>query len=356
MWIAASVVKREGGRGSERRLSCAAVDETCRFVPAWWLPGCHAQTVGANLLRRRAGVRYRRERLELDDGDFLDLDWVVTQDGGESDGQSPLVVVLHGLEGGPDSTYVLEMHRALAREGLASVTLSLRSCSGEPNRLPRMYHSGETGDLSLVLATLRLRDPHRRIGAMGFSLGGNMLLKYLGECGRDGQGPAVPAAAAAVSVPFDLAAGLAKLERGASRIYHRYLLRKLVRKARSKAEILRDHTDLEALLAVRSIRVFDDLLTAPLHGFRDAADYYARCSSRQFLASIRVPTLLVHARDDPFVPAVAIPRHEVASNPFLEACFTPSGGHVGFVTGPPWRPRFWAERTVAAFLARRLSG
>lgn len=346
------VVKETGGRGSERRLCCHAVEDGARFVPAWWLPGPHAQTIGANLLRRRAGVTYRRERLELDDGDFLDLDWALR----EGDDGVPLVVVLHGLEGGPTSTYVLEMHRALARQGLASVTLSLRSCSGEPNRLPRMYHSGETGDLTFVLATLRRRHPHRPLGAAGFSLGGNMLLKYLGECGRDGSGPALVDAAAAVSVPFDLQAGLAKLERGPSRAYHRYLLRKLLRKARSKLEILRGHADLERLLAVRSIRAFDDLLTAPLHGFRDAADYYARCSSNQFLASIRVPTLLVHSEDDPFLPAGSVPHAETAANPHLEACFTPRGGHVGFVTGPPWRPRFWAERTVAGFLAERLGG
>lgn len=321
-------------------------------MPAWWLPGPHAQTIGANLLRRRTGVTYRRERLELDDGDFLDLDWALRE---AVDGV-PLVVVLHGLEGGPTSTYVLEMHRALARQGLASVNLSLRSCSGEPNRLPRMYHSGETGDLTFVLATLRRRRPRRDLGAVGFSLGGNMLLKYLGECGRDGSGPALVEAAAAVSVPFDLAAGLAKLERGPSRVFHRYLLRKLLRKARTKADTLRGRADVEALLAVRSIRRFDDLLTAPLHGFRDAADYYARSSSNQFLSSIRVPTLLVHALDDPFLPAAAVPVEEVAANPHLEARFTAAGGHVGFVTGPLWRPRFWAEGTVAAFLARRLVG
>jgi len=330
------------------------VDGEAPFVPAWWLPGPHAQTIGGNVLRRRGGVRYRRERLELDDGDFLDLDWALAADPSREDDGTPLVVVLHGLEGGPTSTYVLEMHRALARRGLASVTLSFRSCSGEPNRLPRMYHSGETGDLTFVLATLRRCHPDRGLGAVGFSLGGNVLLKYLGECGRDGSGPARVDAAAAVSVPFDLAAGLAKLERGPSRVYHRYLLRKLLCKARSKAETLRGHADVEALLAVRTIRAFDDVLTAPLHGFRDAAEYYARSSSNQFLSSIRVPTLLVHSVDDPFLPGDAIPNGSVASNPHLEARFTPAGGHVGFVSGPPWRPRFWAEDTAAAFLARRL--
>jgi uncharacterized protein len=323
------------------------------FRPAWWLPGPHAQTLAGNLLRRRGGVETERERLELEDGDFLDLDWAVSVAGVRPDPGAPLVLVLHGLEGAASSTYVLEMQRALAAVGLASVALNFRSCSGEPNRLPRFYHSGETGDLARALASLGQRLPARRLGAVGFSLGGNVLLKYLGERGAAGERAGVEAAAA-VSVPFDLAAGLGKLERGASRLYHRYLLRKLRRKARAKAATLSGRVDLEALLAVRSIRDFDERLTAPLHGFRDSADYYARCSSSQFLASIRVPTLLLHSADDPFLPAAAVPRREVESNQFLEAHFPSRGGHVGFVAGPPWRPHFWAERTAAAFLRRRL--
>jgi predicted alpha/beta-fold hydrolase len=321
------------------------------FRSAWWLPGPHAQTLGARLLRPGGGVTIRRERLELDDGDFLDLDWVEAAAGWRPGEDSALVLVLHGLEGSSGSDYALEMHRALAREGLASVGLNFRSCSGEPNRLPRFYHSGETGDVGLVLNDLARRFPGRPLGGVGFSLGGNVLLKYLGE---HGSRPVPITAAAAISVPFDLAAGLAKLESGFSRVYQHYLLRQLRRKVELKAETLQGHVDVAALARARSLRQFDDLGTAPLHGFSDGNDYYARSSSKGFLDGIRIPTLLVHAVDDPFLPAEAVPHGQVEANPHLEAEFTSSGGHVGFVGGYPWAPVFWAERTAARFLAGRL--
>jgi predicted alpha/beta-fold hydrolase len=176
-----------------------------------------------------------------------------------------------------------------------------------------------------------------------------VLLKYLGERDRTPL-----AAAAAISVPYDLAAGLAKLESGASRLYHGYLLRKLRRKVRAKAAALRSLIDVPALLRVRSLRTFDDLATAPLHGFEDAEDYYRQSSSKQFLPAIRTPAVLIHALDDPFLPAAAVPWREVEENSHLEAAFVAHGGHVGFVHGPPYRPRYWAERTAAGFLASTL--
>lgn len=324
------------------------------FAPAWWLPGPHLQAVGARLLRSRDGVRYERERLELPDGDFVDLDWVVEVDGRSPDRDAPLVLVLHGLEGSSSSDYVRSTHRALAQRGLASLALNFRSCSGEPNRLPRFYHSGDTGDAAAVLALLRERFPARQIGAVGFSLGGNVLLKLLGECGDGERERLAPGAAVAISVPFDLAAGITTLEQGLGPIYQHYFLRKLRRKLRLKAALLRGHVDVDALLAVRTLRDFDDLATAPLHGFADSADYYRRASSKPFLEAIQVPTLLIHAADDPFLPALAIPRAEVEANPHLDAIFPEHGGHVGFVSGTPWAPVFWAEQTAAAFLANRL--
>ncbi len=260
------------------------------------------------------------------------------------------MLILHGLEGSSSSDYVLSTHRELARRGLGSLALSFRSCSGEPNRLPRFYHSGDTADASAVFAMLRDRFPARRLGAVGFSLGGNVLLKHLGECGG-GRDHLAPDAAVAISVPFDLSAGITTLERGLGPLYQRFFLRKLRRKVRLKAAILRGHVDVDRVLAARSLRRFDDLGTAVLHGFRDSADYYLRASSKPFLERIRVPTLLIHAADDPFLPAHAIPRREVAENPCIEAVFPEHGGHVGFVTGRPWAPVFWAERTAAAFLA-----
>ena len=328
--------------------------EQNEFRPAWWLPGPHLQALGARLLRPRGGVRCERERLELPDGDFLDLDWVVEAAGRSPSSDAPLVLVLHGLEGSASSDYVLSTHRALAGRGLASLALNFRSCSGEPNRLPRFYHSGDTGDAAAVLRLLRDRFPARKLGAVGFSLGGNLLLKLLGECGGGGRGRLAPDAAVAISVPFDLSAGITTLEHGLGPIYQRYFLRKLRRKVRLKASILRACVDVDALLAARSLRRFDDLATAPLHGFADSADYYLRASSKAFLDAIRVPTLLIHAADDPFLPSSAIPRAEVQANPHLDAIFPDHGGHVGFVSGPPWAPGFWAEQTAAAFLAARL--
>jgi len=330
------------------------VREQNEFRPAWWLPGPHLQALGARLLRPRGGVRCERERLELPDGDFLDLDWVVEAAGRSPSSDAPLVLVLHGLEGSASSDYVLSTHRALAGRGLASLALSFRSCSGEPNRLPRFYHSGDTGDAAAVLRLLRDRFPARKLGAVGFSLGGNVLLKLLGECGGGGRGRLAPDAAVAISVPFDLSAGITTLEHGLGPIYQRYFLRKLRRKVRLKASILRPCVDVDALLAARSLRRFDDLGTARLHGFRDADDYYQRSSSAPWLPAIRVPTLLIHAADDPFLPSAAIPRAEVQANPHLDAIFPERGGHVGFVSGPPWAPVFWAEQTAADFLASRL--
>jgi uncharacterized protein len=331
-----------GHRGPPRYL--AAVSSS-PFQPAWWLPGPHAQTLGARLLRSRAGERaLRRERWELDDGDFLDLDFVDDQAAG------PLVVVLHGLEGSTRSGYALELYRALRRVGLAAVGVNFRSCSGELNRLPRLYHSGETGDLGLVLRRLTERFPGRALGAAGFSLGGNVLLKYLGET-RD----ALVRAAAAISVPFDLAAGAGRLERGFSRVYRRYLVGKLKRKTLAKGALLRERIALDRVRRARTFVEFDDAATAPLHGFADAREYYARSSSGRYLAGVVVPTLVIHAADDPFLPAAAIPRAAVRANAALSAEFPARGGHVGFVAGPPWAPVFWAEQRAAAFLAERLA-
>lgn len=225
--------------------------------------------------------------------------------------------------------------------------LNFRSCSGALNRTPRLYHSGETGDLRYVLELLRRRFPGRLLGAVGFSLGGNILLKYLGE-----EGSATPlAAAVAISVPFDLAAGARRLERGFSRAYRRYLVGKLKRKTLAKAALLDGRVDLERVRRSRTFEEFDDAATAPLHGFAGARDYYARCSSNQFLTAVRVPTLLIQAQDDPFLPHSEIPRAAVAGNALLAAEFPRRGGHVGFVSGPPWAPRFWAEGRAAEFLA-----
>ncbi len=322
------------------------------FVPAWWLPGRHAQTVGARATRPRGGVRLTRERLTTPDSDFLDLDWAETAAGPLGD--APLAVVLHGLEGSAQSGYALETYRQLARLGVAAVGLNFRSCSGELNRAPRLYHSGETGDLRFVIGVLARRFPGRPLAAVGFSLGGNVLLKYLGEEGQSGQaqqGRGALVAAAAVSVPYDLAAGAACTERGVARAYVWRLLRSLRRKLRARADTLGNRMDLGRALAARTFREFDDAATAPLHGFAGADDYYRRSSSAGFLGAIRVPTRLIHAVDDPFLPGTAVPREVAARNAALDPQFTERGGHVGFVSGPPWRRVYWAERMAAEHVA-----
>ena len=303
------------------------------------------------LLRPAREVAYRRERWETDDGDFLDLDFVDPAPGGA--GSRPLVVLLHGLEGGSESGYVLETARRLREAGLDAVALNFRSRGGEPNRRRRFYHSGETGDLALVLSRLRERRPAAPLGAVGFSLGGNVLLKYLGERGE--AAGEVLDAAVAVSVPFRLAASARRMERGLGPLYAAFFLRSLRRSIREKVRRRGHDFDLGRLRRVRSLREFDDAFTAPVHGFRDARDYYRRSSSARFLPDVRVPTLLLQSRDDPFLPEAGLPEAAMRDNPFLLPALVTGGGHVGFVEGRvPWEPRFWAEREAARFVAAAL--
>jgi predicted alpha/beta-fold hydrolase len=328
------------------------------------------------LLRARLKPNARRERVELADGDFLDLDWVRMRDGQTLPEGAPLVVVLHGLEGSASSGYACQLYLQLIEQKLQPVGLNFRGCSGEPNRLPRAYHSGETGDLAHVVELLRERFPTRPIGAVGVSLGGNVLLKYLGEnkdeqgqetVGRRDRREPVTAggearrgvaidAAAAISVPFDLSAGADFIERGFSKTYRSFLVRKLQRKVRAKQQLMRGEIDYEGALQARSFREFDQAVIVPIHGFADAEDYYRKSSSAQFLDAIAVPTLLIQSLDDPFLPPDRVPRQIAQANPNVRTEFTRRGGHVGFVTGAPWSPAFWGERRAAQFVAKRLRG
>ena len=322
------------------------------FIPAWWLPGPHFQTVGARWSRPRGGVCLQRERLTTPDGDFVDLDWA---DGDGVARRTPaLALLLHGLEGSARSGYALETYRRLGHHGIPTVGLNFRSCSGELNRGARLYHSGETEDTRFVVRTLRQRFPDARLGVVGFSLGGNVLVKYLGEEAAGGARSDGVTAAAAVSVPYDLAAGARCMEGGVARLYVLRLLRSLQHKVRARAAELGDRMDVARALRARTFHEFDDAATAPLHGFESADDYYARSSSAPWVSRVRVPTLLVHAADDPFLPEDAVPRAAAAANPCIRPCFTKHGGHVGFVTGAPWGRHYWAEARAAAFLAGHL--
>jgi len=314
-----------------------------RFRPAWWLPGPHAQTLWPTSFRPRPRLELTRERLELDDGDFLDLAWTRPNGG-------PVVIVIHGLEGSLDSHYARGTLKALQDAGYQALFMHLRGCSGEPNRLDRSYHSGASDDLAALIRHVTVTRGEPPAAAVGFSLGGNLLLKYLGE-----QGPDSPLrAAVAVSVPYRLLECAQRLDRGFSRLYRRHLVDRL------RASYRRKFRDRPEPLVVDLQRLdnffdFDDRITAPLNGFDGALDYYNRCSSRHFVGNIHTPTLLLHAADDPFMSPRTPPGvDELGPGVSLE--LSPHGGHVGFVSGRlPGRAEYWLERRIPEYLDPFLS-
>jgi predicted alpha/beta-fold hydrolase len=261
--------------------------------------------------------------------------------------------VLHGLEGSSRSHYVTGLLRAARAAGWRGIALNFRSCSGELNRLPRFYHSGETGDLAHVVRTLVDREAGVPLGAVGVSLGGNVLLKWLGEVGE--AAPPELVGAVGISVPFDLAACARTLDRGLRRVvYGQNFLRTMRRKVVAKAQRLPGFVDVAAARRARTFAAYDSVVTAPLGGFRDALDYWTRASSGPYLPRIRRPTLLLGALDDPIVPARALPDAG-ALPPVVRAEFVPRGGHAGFMEGPwPWRAASWAERRAIEFLTSLL--
>ena len=321
------------------------------FKPAWWLNNAHLQTLYPALLRKVPDLPFCwRERLVTPDHDFIDVDWC-------GEGGRPLIILLHGLTGSSQSCYIKGLQHRLFELGFRSAVLNFRGCSGESNLLARCYHSGETQDIHFLYRTLRQREPNTPFAAIGFSLGGNVLLKWLGE-----QGSHVSLfAAVAVSVPLVLSVCATKLDNGFSRIYRMNLLRELKHYMRMKQRYLElDGNRQEAekirqlgdLSAIESFWQYDDRVIAKLHGFKDVHDYYRRSSSRQFLKKITVPTLLIQADDDPFLTPEVLPAvDELSCNVQLEV--TRGGGHVGFVSGcMPFKPQYWLEQRIPEFLQR----
>ena len=322
---------------------------TSDFKPAWWLTNEHAQTIYPTLMRHRSALIDKHERLELPDGDFIDLAWAVNGLGGDA----PLVVFLHGLGGGSHSAYAPGLLSAFNRAGFRAVLMHFRGASHEPNRLSRAYHSGDTGDLSFLLKTLHEREPHTKKVAVGVSLGGNVLLKWLGESGSN----SLLQAAVAVSVPFQLQSVADKVNQGFSRLYQAHLLRSLRRTFVRKFsdENVMFPFSAEELNKLSCFWTFDDRVTAPLHGFPNVHAYYREVSSKQFLRNITTPTLVIHSLDDPFMTQEIIPKEgDLSSDVTLE--LSDHGGHVGFISGKiPGRPIYWLEHRIPLFLKERLT-
>ena len=308
-----------------------------RFRPPFFFRNGHIQTVLSVLLPRRSDGTFQRERLELVDGDFLDLGWARI-------GADRLVVLSHGLEGSSDARYIRGMAAALNAAEWDVLVWDFRGCSEETNRLPRLYHSGETGDLGAVIDCAAAR--YSRIALVGFSLGGNLILKYLGESSPH---PAV-VGAAAVSAPLDLGATARALDRQWSkRIYRDSCIKSLIAKVEAKAVRFPEKFDVSGIRMIRTFEAFDDRYTAPIHGFRDVEDYWKRSSARQFLNRITVPTLILNACDDPLLTAESFPVAEAEANPCLFLEMPKWGGHLGFVDLVRGIEP-WSERRVVKFL------
>ena len=321
------------------------------FTPTRWLPNGHSQTILGRLMRRKFGIIFHRRRIDTPDGDFIDLDFPEVAGHPVPDG-APLVLLLHGLEGNARRSYAREMYHRLATLGIRSVGINYRSCSGELNRTARFYHSGATDDVALVLETLAGWFPQNKRGLIGFSLGANLTLKFLGEQGA--AGPDWVQTAVAVSPPFNMKASAALMEHGISKLYTNYFLRTLRPKIAAKAELLEPLIDVEKLLEASTFREFDEAGTAPIGGFSGADDYYEKCSTTQFLPHIQVPTLMLRALDDPLFAPDDVPYDIIEANHCLMAGITPKGGHMGFVEGGPKKFNCWAEQEATRFLASHL--
>jgi len=308
-----------------------------------WLPGGHLQTIFPAKLVRLPHVEYRRERWGAPDGDFIEIDFALPEPAGAA---APLLVLFHGLEGNSRSHYSRVLMHAAADRGWRAMVVHFRGCSGEPNLLARAYHSGDSEEGDWILRRVHARWPDGALHAVGISLGGNMLAKWLGERAEDAQ---FIAAAASIGSPLDLAAGGAALGRGFNRFYTRIFLASLKPKALAKLARFPGIADSGRLRASRNLYDFDNEYTAPVHGFRDTEDYWCRASGKPWLGGVRVPHLVLNALNDPFVPAESLPRpHDVSRFVHLEQ---PSGGgHIGFLRGPmPGRLDFLPQRLFEFF-------
>ena len=319
------------------------------FVAMKGFSNSHFQTILPTLLNKGQKALFSHQRFELSDGDFLDLAWKKLPD----DDSRPIIIIFHGLEGSVHSSYAFRLMEALDKKGFNSVVMHFRGCFSELNRLPRAYHSGETGDGKAFIEHLVEKYPGHALAAVGFSLGGNMLMKMQGEFGD-----ASPLfAAVSVSAPLRLEMTADHINSGASRFYQKILMDSLKKRLLEKFE----QHDYEKILGLKKEAVpgwksfweYDDLFTGPIHGFKNAEDYYTRSSAQQYLPHITIPTLIIHAEDDPFMPVTVLPDEgTLPTNVSLEV--SEHGGHVGFVGGTLFKPRYWLEERIPSFFEEKL--
>lgn len=315
------------------------------FKPAWWLISSHGQTLYPTLTRNIKAPVDLVERIELPDGDFIDLAWAING----LDSQTPVVILLHGLGGSVESAYAAGLMQVFNHCGWRAVLMHFRGASSEPNRLPRAYHTGDTGDVNYFIRLLAEREPQTKKAVVGVSLGGNVLLKWLGE-----QGPQqLISAAVAVSVPFQLRLVADKIGSGFSRIYQAYLLRRMKRIFERKKAVFADKEIPQIYREMHKCHcfwTFDECVTAPLHGFPHVHAYYKEASSRPYIAKIATQTLIIHALDDPFMTPDIVPaEEELSKDVTLE--LSAKGGHVGFISGHlPGKPVYWLEQRIPDFL------
>ncbi|MCB9233773.1 MAG: alpha/beta fold hydrolase [Bacteroidia bacterium] len=313
------------------------IDESS-FRPPRAILNRHLHTVWANLFRKVEGVNYRRERIDTPDGDFLDLDWC------DNDSRT-LLIISHGLEGSSKRPYVLGMARTALDMGWDALAWNFRSCSGELNRTRVFYHGGVTWDLDWVIQHALQTQKYDRIFLLGFSLGGNVTLKYLGE--RGSSLPAQIQRAAVISAPVWLEDSLSSLEKGPNRVYEQIFLRDYKKKLREKAALMPGEFDLTGLESITTMREFDNRYVAPVHGFRDGNHLYTETSSRRLIPEIKLPTLIINAKDDPFLGPECYPVEEAQANENVYLEMPDMGGHVGFLSPDG----YWTERRVAEWLA-----
>jgi predicted alpha/beta-fold hydrolase len=317
------------------------------FSPAWWLKNPHLQTIAAKFFRRHHTIKTINETLELPDGDFVDLAWTETVN---STCNRPIVVVLHGLEGSKNSHYAKGMLSAIKAKGWVGVLMHFRGCSGRPNRMAKSYHSGQTCDVDYFSQYLATSYPEAKKAIIGFSLGGNVLAKYLAE-----QKQSIYQAACVICAPLDLSSCCDRINQGFSRVYQKYLVDMLRASTVEKMEArLLNNIDRKNLDNLRSIRDFDQMITAPINGFTDANDYYQKSSGRDGLKHILPPCLIIHASDDPFLchkntTAIStLPKHIIFE-------VSERGGHVGFISGKnPFKPQYWLEQRIPEFFTSYL--